>query len=398
MSGREVTLLICDQQARVSQVPLDGLGVAAGAVGRLVPTLFEGGSLSKALAFLAELRRAGWALGWELVTREDLRVVTAAGVADDAHLLVGLAHSTQSMAEGLEQVRHLDPPFDPLLHQLRARLLSERGRREEVYEELSRLNNELVAMHRELAKQHKRLEELNQEKNRFLGMAAHDLRGPLNAIMAYTDFLLEDCEALSPRHREFLETIRSSSAHMASLIEQLLDVAQIEAGELRLFRSPTEMRSLVARCLALNVPKAAAKGVNLRQELGPPVVAMVDPHKMLQVLNNLVANAIEASRPGGEVFVRMELDPGPTLEVVDQGPGIPPEVLPTLFSPFQRGGGEALHRGRGLGLWIAKRMVEGHGGTLQVHTGEGGTAFRICLPPAVLGVEGVDARHGAGGR
>lgn len=317
-------------------------------------------------------------------------MVTAAGLADSSGMLVVLAPSMDQAMETLWALPH-EPadPFHRLAHELRARLLSVAGRQAELYDEISRLNNELVNMQRELAKKTVALERLNQEKNRFLGMAAHDLRGPLIAIMGYAEFLLEAIDSPRPEHRVYLETILSSSSLMARLIDDLLDVAQIESGELRLHREPSDIGALVERCLALIRPMAAAKRVRIVVcgDTLPPL--LLDRDKMTQVLNNLLGNAVKFSPEGSTVTVRLRRGEKAEIAVEDQGPGIPPQEVSNLFTPFHQGSARATkgERGRGLGLWIARRMVEGHGGTLDVVSGPTGSTFIASLPMVLTSTE-----------
>jgi two-component system sensor histidine kinase/response regulator len=168
--------------------------------------------------------------------------------------------------------------------------------------------------------------------------------------------------------------ILSSSGFMLRLLENLLDVSQIEAGELRLDRRPTDLAAVVARNVDLNRVVAAAKQIEVR----------LRADRMEQVLNNLVSNAVKFSRPGTAVEVRVERRAGEVvLSVADQGEGIPPDEVDRLFKRFSRTsvratGGE---KSTGLGLVIAKQVVDGHGGRIWVESvvGEGST-FSVALP------------------
>lgn len=135
------------------------------------------------------------------------------------------------------------------------------------YDELSRLNNELATAQRELAKKISQLARLNEQKNHFLGIAAHDLRNPLDVILTYSRFLLEDADgALDPRHARFIRTIRSSSDFMLSLVDDLLDIAKIEAGRLELDLSRVDLAALVRRNVSLQRVLAERKGIGIDLE------------------------------------------------------------------------------------------------------------------------------------
>lgn len=275
------------------------------------------------------------------------------------------------------------------------RLGGEEDRDDRYFDELSRLNNDLATTQRELAKSNVELGVLNRQKNEFLGIAAHDLRNPLEVILTYSQFLLDEAEdSLRPEHLEFVRTIRSSSEFMLRLVEDLLDVTRIEAGTLELDLATVDLGGLVERNVALNRVLAGKKGtrIELRCDGGlPPLV--LDEAKIEQVLNNLIGNAVKFSPPGSTVEVRVADGPeAAVISVRDQGEGLAPEEVERLFHPFQRGrarstGGE---KSTGLGLAIVKRIVEGHRGEVRVESAEGGGAiFSILLPKASAAVEAV---------
>jgi len=237
-----------------------------------------------------------------------------------------------------------------------------------------------------LTKQNAELERLNLLKNEFLGMAAHDLRTPLGAITAYSEFLAEDLDAvLRDEHREWLEVIRSSSEYMSRLVDGILDVALSEAGKLSLSPEPTAMSDLVARCVVRNRILASRKNSILKLEsAGPLPVLWVDPARIEQVVGNLISNAAKFSPPKSTITVRARPhDGGVLLSVQDEGPGLRNENLDQLLQPFRTGAavGTRSERSTGLGLAIVKRVVEGHGGRVWVTSVEGeGATFHVFLP------------------
>ncbi|WP_437535158.1 ATP-binding protein [Sorangium sp. So ce726] len=266
---------------------------------------------------------------------------------------------------------------------------------------LEESNRQLVQMHEELAAKNAELVRLNEEKNRFVGMAAHDLRNPLGVILGYSDFMLmthrrgEPSSLLKEGGVEIVNMIRSSSKFMLSLINDLLDVSMIELGKLNLDRKSTDIVQLVESNVALNLVLAGQKSMKLvvESDEGVPRVE-VDVHKLEQVLNNLISNAIHYSPQGTTIRVRVEGGRGAEgaggeaellLSVKDEGPGIAAEDLGKLFRPFGRArtvstGGE---RSTGLGLAIAQRIVEGHGGRIWVESVlSQGTTFFVALPVA----------------
>lgn len=265
---------------------------------------------------------------------------------------------------------------------------------------LEESNRQLLQMHEELAAKNAELVRLNEEKNRFVGMAAHDLRNPLGVILGYSDFMLmtqrrgEPSSLLREGGVEIIEMIRSSSKFMLSLINDLLDVSMIELGKLNLDRKSTDLVQLVESNVALNMVLAGQKSMKLVVESDESVPRVdVDVHKLEQVLNNLISNAIHYAPPGTTIRVRVESATAPEgadggggeviVSVRDEGPGIAPEDIGKLFRPFGRArtvstGGE---RSTGLGLAIAQRIVEGHGGRIWVESVvTKGATFFVALP------------------
>lgn len=270
--------------------------------------------------------------------------------------------------------------------------VAQAGRDDRHYEELSQLNNELANAYRDLAKKSSELSRLNDQKNQLLGMAAHDLRNPLEVILTYSEFLLEEAAPRLDRDQvAFIETIRSSSDFMLHLVEDLLDLAKIESGRLELDLARVDLAEVVGRNVAMNQVLAAKKGIEigLRSADGP-FPMLIDPPKIEQVLNNLIGNAVKFSPPGSTVEVRLSREDGRVVvAVADQGPGVPPDELDRLFRPFERTRvrSTAGEKSTGLGLAIVKRIVEGHRGEIRVESGPaGGSTFVVMLPEK--GLEG----------
>jgi len=251
--------------------------------------------------------------------------------------------------------------------------------------ERKRAEEALASYAAELSQKNAELEQLNAQKAQFLGIATHELRNPLQFILTYSEFLLDEAaDVLTERQIQFLSLIRSSSEFMASLVNDLLDVAKIEAGELKLDLQLTDLVDLVRRNISLNRTLAAKRDVDLRLHDEPLPMLAIDPVKAEQVLNNLFSNAIKYSPAGTVVDVRLSRDDDRViLSVQDRGPGIPEDELESVFQPFETTSVESLsgEQGTGLGLAIAQRIVHGHGGEIWVESeiGEGAT-FYLSLP------------------
>ncbi len=249
-----------------------------------------------------------------------------------------------------------------------------------------RLNNDLNNLSRELQKSNAELKRLNDLKNQFLGMAAHDLRNPIGVVMAYSEFLLDEAiDALTEEQAEFVRIIRDSSEFMLRLLNDLLDITRIESGRLSLEFIPTDFADFIRRNVALNRVLAEKKGTAIVLQVHEriPEIA-IDQSKIEQVLNNLISNAVKYSPARTTVHIDVFLSGGQvTVAVKDEGPGIPPEDVKLLFKPFsvastRATGGE---KSTGLGLAIVRRIVAGHLGKIWVDTEVGrGSIFYFTLP------------------
>jgi signal transduction histidine kinase len=239
---------------------------------------------------------------------------------------------------------------------------------------------------RQLLQTNTTLLSLNQQLNEFVGVAAHDLRNPLGVVLGFTKYLMRDATTpFTEQQRNFLSTIQSSAEFMLRLVNDLLDVAKIEAGELRLHLQPTNLCSIVETNIKLNRILAKEKRIEIAFHCAPTTPPiMADPHRIEQVLNNLMMNAIKFSYPNTRIDVKVGVTGGNiTLAVCDQGQGIPPEELNTLFLPFGVTSvrGTSGEKSTGLGLMIAKKVVDAHGGHISVESIPGkGSTFLVTFP------------------
>jgi two-component system sensor histidine kinase/response regulator len=243
-----------------------------------------------------------------------------------------------------------------------------------------------VRTHLELKHARERLREMNEEKNEFMGIAAHDLRNPLSAIKGYSEMMIEDAQALS--HRELEENGRrvlETAARMAEMVQNLLDANRIERGEMQLNVALTDLGPLLQPVIETQRARATAKQQTIQLQLPPtPATALVDASITVQVLENLVSNAVKYSPPGKNIFVRLQSSATTVrCEVQDEGPGLSAEDQKKLFGKFARlsarpTGGE---HSTGLGLSIVKKMVEAMNGKVWCESELGrGATFIVELP------------------
>jgi len=233
-----------------------------------------------------------------------------------------------------------------------------------------------------------------QAREEVLAIVSHDLRNPLNAVMLAAS-LLQTSDKVAPDDREQLDIIDISAKRMQRLIEDLLDVTRLEGGKrLPIEPAPLEVKSLFEETYELFRSQAVTSSITLQYKAGdrvPPVHA--DRHRVLQVLSNLIGNAMKFTPAGGMITYRAEPEDGSVLIVVaDSGPGIPKENLGDIFNPYWQAKRTA-RLGAGLGLPIAKGIVESHGGRMWVESEPGnGTKFFFTLPVAVDAPAPVTAR------
>lgn len=216
----------------------------------------------------------------------------------------------------------------------------------------------------------------------ILSLVAHDLRNPLSAIGLRAQSLLRSLT--EERQKKNLQVIISSAQQMNTLIEDLLDIARIESGKLRLARAATEVEPLLDHAIEVHRPLFSEAGLSLalRMESGLPRIE-ADAGRVSQVLSNLLGNAVKFTQPGGTITVAAERRQSVVcLSVEDTGPGISQEQQGHLFERFWQGS-TTDRRGAGLGLSICKVLVEAHGGRIWVESAPGrGSAFRFTIPTA----------------
>jgi signal transduction histidine kinase len=246
--------------------------------------------------------------------------------------------------------------------------------------------NDSNNLSRELQKKNVILTRLNELKNQFMGMAAHDLRNPLAIILAYSEFLHEDHQnVLSDKSASLMLKIKNSSQFMLNLLNDLLDVSKIESGNIGLHLELTDIQPLVQGAVELNQILASKKKIELRYHHRKNLPQVnIDLPKIEQVINNILSNAVKYSRC--ETIVNIEIvhrDQQLIVSVRDQGQGIAPEDQQRIFQPFQTVAlkGTAGEKSTGLGLMIAQKIVTAHGGRIWVESSEGqGTTFCFSIP------------------
>ncbi|MCP3167938.1 sensor histidine kinase [Myxococcus qinghaiensis] len=263
-----------------------------------------------------------------------------------------------------------------------AQLTSERDERRRALAELLRFEREVTD--KDLLLERRGADAALVTRDEFLGMVSHDLRSLLGGIAVSTSFLLKEApdDDSGKKVVKRAEGIQRFTARMNRLLSDLLDVVSIEAGQLHVRPAPDDATQVLRESVDIFQPAATAQGISLSLAGPPgPLLANFDHERILQVLANLLSNALKFTKEGGRIELRAEAQ-GPQCEisVTDTGSGIPPDQLDTVFERFSQVN-KFDRRGHGLGLHISKCIVEAHGGRIWVESGIGtGSTFRFTLP------------------
>ncbi len=386
----------CDERGIIKEVLRDDFDITPEkGEEKLFFSIVDRENRSKAMRFMADIQTDKVAFDYQMniMVNEGLKTFSFIGIlVDNNFLIIGAGNYQEAIEftnflqevnnEQANMIRHLVKEQEELKKQ-------QEKKSELTLDDLSELNNELINLQREMSKKNAELARLNETKNRFLGMAAHDLRSPLSVIHSYSQYLKDKTKDLLPgKYNKFLETIYSTSQFMLSLIEDLLDVSKIESGKMELNSEPFDLINLASKNLELNQVLAEKKNIKLNLELNTQQVKVhADKHKIEQVFNNLLSNAIKFSHPGSSVTVKIFTEEQQVyIHVQDKGKGIPQDKLENLFQPFhtQSIPGTEGEKGTGLGLAISKRIIEEHGGEIWVESEQNkGSTFKFYLPGAV---------------
>ena len=245
---------------------------------------------------------------------------------------------------------------------------------------------ELSSRNQELTLKNEQVEEANRAKSEFLANMSHELRTPLNAVIGFSEILRADAaDRLEPRELKYVDEVLAGARHLLALINDILDLAKVEAGRLELSLEAVEAAQAVADACSAVEPLAARKRIVVRTSLpGSRLRARADRSKLHQVLLNLLSNAVKFSPEGSRIDVSAErADEFVRFRVTDHGPGISEDVQARLFQPFVQGDSSLVrqHQGTGLGLAITRKLVETHGGRIVLESALGqGSTFSFTVP------------------
>jgi len=252
--------------------------------------------------------------------------------------------------------------------------------------------SDTVRAERALIEKNEALETADRLKTTFIRHVSYELRTPLTNIIGFTDFLIDVArDPLSPKQAEYLNDIRASGRTLRTIIDDILDLASIDAGALHLEKDGVDVREVVGAVESNLTDQLQQNSVRLAVEIGADVDRVTaDKRRLAQILYNLLSNAVSFSPNGGTVQLSCDEENDMIrFRVKDEGPGIPKEMQDSIFEPFESRASGAGRRGAGLGLAIVKSLVELHGGQIVLSTElDRGTEFKIWLPRAMHDASG----------
>jgi signal transduction histidine kinase len=238
----------------------------------------------------------------------------------------------------------------------------------------------------EIADKSAQLESASRHKSEFLANMSHELRTPLNAVIGFSEVLLQRMfGALNDKQDEYLKDIYASGQHLLSLINDILDLSKVEAGRMELAPVPFHLPTALENAVTLVKERAGRHGIALQVDVDPRLDEVVgDERKVKQVVLNLLSNAVKFTPEGGRISLKARrMDGMVEIAVSDTGIGIAPEDQAAIFEEFRQVGSDETRKqeGTGLGLTLAKKFVELHGGRIWVESELGlGSTFTFTLP------------------
>jgi signal transduction histidine kinase len=373
-NGVQVRVRVQGQTMDALYGPLDVRGERAAilAVGLMSQTVFGGIQGKSVLLTLL--------VGIAVLVALGIGLLTARAITKPVGQLVG---ATQALANGELHVRAPEGAKD----EIGALAVS-----------FNTMANELETQHRTLEKQveertaalrtaNAQLVRASSAKTAFIAMMSHELRTPLNGIIGFADMLSDPMfgDHTPEETRDLASNIMASGRHLLGLINDLLDMAKIEAGKIEIKPVPTEVAALVYEVENVLSALARAKSIDMTTDVDNDVpLAMADPSRLRQVLFNLVSNAIKFTPEGGRITLDVvNLEQSVTISVSDNGPGLLPEEAERIFQPYERGSAGADDEGAGLGLALARSLIELQGGRIWVKSTPGkGSTFSVLIPAA----------------
>jgi signal transduction histidine kinase len=325
-------------------------------------------------------------------TDKEQRALVAANrssFVDSRNLLIGVGAGSFALAIalGLLLAASVVSPLQRIRGQLAAIAGGDFAGHAEVAnrDEIGALAADVNRMSDELQRAYRELEAASRHKSDFLANMSHELRTPLNAIIGFSEVLHEQMFGeLNERQIAYVNDVLEAGRHLLSLINDVLDLAKIEAGKMELDLSQVALPELLRSAVSMHAERATRGGVELSLRTEPEEITITaDERRVRQIVFNLLSNAVKFTPPDGRVDVSARLDDGTVeIAVADTGAGIAREDFDTIFEEFEQASdGKQAEEGTGLGLPLSRKLVELHGGRLWAESTPGeGSTFRFTLP------------------
>lgn len=389
-SLRRCTLLTCRETGEILDVIREDFALHSCKIGSSLLESIDDASEQKAQDFLQAILHNGVAVDWSMYLKTTTEPVVAhfGGTKRAGDIFIVAAERRSDMFRAIHDKLEMESEKGSFGEgYFVARLLEalERQEREPIlYDEITRIGNELTNAYRELARKNAETERAIEFKDRILSVIAHDLRNPLNGITLTLD-VLEAVQFGTPpeRLREMTARIRASTTNMERLISDLLDAARIESGRIELQREQKDIEDVLRSRLSLHASQATRKQIRLEFERAVrlPLVDL-DETRLGQAFDNILGNAIKFAPISSKIVIQINrVEDQVQICIRDQGPGIPPAEQSKIFVPFITGSTESSQKGAGLGLAIARGAIEAHGGRLWLESSnESGSVFCMSLP------------------
>src|SRR6266478_5123215 len=295
-------------------------------------------------------------------------------------------YSIRAVATGnRDEVSTLIESVNEMLEQIQQRDSALLRARDELERRVEERTTQLAVANRELDLRNREVERATRLKSKFLASMSHELRTPLNAIVGFSDLLAEQTAGmLNDKQQRFVNHIKQGSSHLLQLINDILDLSKIEAGQLELRCEDFQVKDALPEVLSTIRPLAMAKNILVEHKMEADWAVYADRVRFKQILYNLISNAVKFTPKDGRIDIDCQADGNSVrISVADNGIGIRAEDQAVIFEEFRQveGAAETTHEGTGLGLAITKRLVEQQGGRISVESEPGkGSRFTFTLP------------------
>lgn len=383
----------CSLRGEILSVRNSGIpGINENETLSLFPGLFQGESAESAFDFIVSIKRNGAEFGRRLLIKTENKPAAlffSGALVDDFIIITGTEQHI-NFTNFLNEMLVISNEQTNLIRDLYKEAATNKPagfnpETEYYLVELSRVNNELTAMQRDLAKKNRELDELNKLKNNFLGIAAHDIRNPLALIINYCEITTDILKENPEKAEEFISRISHFAHFSLGIVSNFLSVSTIEAGKLTLYKELVSVIKIINDVIEFNSHSAKVKNIRVSCEAaGDDFSLHADFQKIFQVINNLLSNAIKFSPENSDVLLALTREKNfYRFEVTDEGPGLSIDGQKLLFRPFGTANEQTEQKkhSTGLGLHIAKKIITEHGGDIGVESEPGkGSKFWFTLP------------------